>query len=233
MKTLGLIGGMTWQSTVTYYATINDIVQKCRGGMSSAHILLHSVDFSEIEKLQIEGRWKDGGEILGAAAAGLVREGAEVIALCCNTMHVVSDMVEARAGRPLLHIADPLGAAIVAAGLKRVTLLGTPYTMQMPGVLRTRLEKNYGLEILLPNDGDRAITDDLLTAFQRGGAADLPDSEISRGRDLMARLTDEGAQGIILGCTELPLILKQEDSPVPLFDTATLHAEALAAAALA
>lgn len=233
MKTLGLIGGIAWQSTVTYYSLINSEVQRRIGGAHSARILLHSVDFAEIIALQNEGRWQDGGEMLGRAAAGLVQTGAEVLVLCCNTMHVVADAIGAKAGMALLHIADPLGEAILKAGLSRVALLGTLYTMQMPGVLRARLEDRHGLDVLVPDEADASALHTILYEFQKGGAAAFPAAARRRCRDIVARLEDKGAEGIILGCTELPLMLDSSDSSLPLFDTATLHALAAVDAALA
>lgn len=233
MKTIGMIGGIAWQSTVSYYSIINTEIGKRLGGANAARILLHSVNFADIVVIQQEGRWHDGGIMLGEAGAGLVRAGAEVLVLACNTMHVVADEIERRAGLPLLHIADPLGQAIRRAGIKRVALIGTLYTMQMPAILRNRLETKHGLAVLVPEPADTQAVHEMLYAFQAGGPEAFPPEARARFRAILARLVEAGAEGLILGCTELPLMLTAEDCPLPMFDTATLHAVAAAEAALA
>lgn len=230
MKTIGLIGGITWESTVTYYAVINRETQRQLGGVHSARIVMHSVDFQDIVDLQNEGRWDDGAVMLSKAASDLVRCGAEVVLMCCNTMHLVAPEVEQAAGVKLLHIADPLGAAIRAAGLQRVALLGTLFTMRKEGVLIDRLRRVHGLDVITPDDAAADEVHRMIYAFQKDG---LSDATRERCRAIADDLVARGAEGLILGCTELPLMLKTEDSKIPQFDTATLHALAAVKQALA
>ena len=222
MKTIGLIGGMSWESTTTYYSLINREMQKRLGGMHSARILLHSFDFDDIATLQHAGQWAEAQSCLVAAGVGLTRAGADFLVICTNTMHIAARAIEKGADISVLHIADPLGEAICSAGLKRVGLLGTQFTMEKEEVLRGRLTDKYGLSLLAPEgeearEVNRIIYDELV----RGK---FLDSSRARCRSIIAGLVAQGAQGIILGCTELPLLIKPEDSTVPLFDTTTLHA---------
>jgi len=220
VRTLGLIGGMSWESTVSYYREINEGVKQQLGGLHSARLLLFSVDFHEIEQLQHAGEWEKAGEVLAQAASALERAGAEGLVICTNTMHKVAAQVQSAVSIPLLHIADPTAAAIKAAGLTRIGLLGTRFTMEQD-FYRKRLE-SHGLEVLIPGEEDRAVVhaviyDELCLGIVR---------EESRKKYLgiIDRLVGNGAQAIILGCTEISLLIRPTDTRVPLFDTTAIHA---------
>jgi aspartate racemase len=224
MRVLGLIGGMSWESTVPYYRFVNERVRDKAGGLHSARILLLSVDFAEIEALQTSGDWATAGALLADAARTLEQAGAEALVLCTNTMHKVAPDIEAATSIPLLHIADTTAAHILAEGVRRVGLLGTAFTMEQD-FYRQRLA-DRGLEVLVPDAVDRAcvhqvIYDELCLGVVR---------EESRQayRDIMARLVAAGAEAIILGCTEICLLVGPDDTTVPTFDTTRLHAEGAA-----
>lgn len=228
MKTIGLLGGMSWESTLPYYRIINQTVGRELGGLHSAKILLFSVDFHEIEILQHAGDWERAGAILAEAARRLESAGADFLVLCTNTMHKVAPAIMREIGIPLLHIADTTADAIQQAGIGTVGLLGTRFTMEDP-FYRTRLEER-GLRVLLPDAPERAeihrvIYDELC----RGEILDASRAAYER---IMGRLVEEGAEGIILGCTEIGLLVRPERASVPLFDTAEIHARAAALAAL-
>ena len=229
MKTLGLLGGMSWESTVPYYRQINETVKERLGGLHSARLLLYSADFAQIERLQHAGDWDAAGRVLGEAARGLRLAGAALLVICTNTMHKVAEQVEALSGLPLLHIADPTGAAIRAAGLQRIALLGTRFTMEQD-FYRRRLSERHGLEVLVPDADDRervhrVIYDELCLGAIR-------DQSRQAYRAIIAGLVARGAQGVILGCTEIGLLIGPGDVEVPVFDTAALHARAAALAAI-
>lgn len=220
MRTLGLIGGMSWESTVSYYREINEAVKRQLGGLHSARLVLFSVDFHEIEQLQRSGEWEKAGEVLAQAASALERAGAEGLLICANTMHKVAAQVQSAVSIPLLHIADPAAAAIKAAGLTRIGLLGTRFTMEQD-FYRERLE-SHGLKVLIPGEEDRAVVhaviyDELCLGVVR---------EESRKEfvGIIDRLVSSGAQAIVLGCTEISLLVRPTDARVPLFDTTALHA---------
>ncbi|WP_275113412.1 aspartate/glutamate racemase family protein [Rhodanobacter thiooxydans] len=211
---------MSWESTVSYYREINEGVKQQLGGLHSARLLLFSVDFHEIEQLQHAGEWEKAGEVLAQAASALERAGAEGLVICTNTMHKVAAQVQSAVSIPLLHIADPTAAAIKAAGLTRIGLLGTRFTMEQD-FYRKRLE-SHGLEVLIPGEEDRAVVhaviyDELCLGIVR---------EESRKKYLgiIDRLVGNGAQAIILGCTEISLLIRPTDTRVPLFDTTAIHA---------
>lgn len=230
MKTIGLIGGMSWESTITYYRIINEEVQKRLGGVHSARILMHSFDFDDIAALQRSGDWNACDDVLALAGEGLARAGADVLIICTNTMQLCAAEVERRAKVPVLHMADPLGGAIRGAGLQRVGLLGTRFTMQRADVLRGRLKADFDLDVFAPEGADadevhRVIYEELC----RGR---FLASSRARFREIIARLVAAGAQGVVLGCTEIPLLVSQQDSPVPLFDTTSIHALAAVQVAL-
>ncbi len=229
-KVIGMLGGMSWESSAEYYRIVNERVQQRLGGVASARCLLWSFDFAEVEALQHQGRWDEAGALLADAARRLEDAGAELLVLCTNTMHLLTDAIEAAVRVPLVHIADPTAEAIRAAGLERVGLLGTAFTMEQ-SFYRGRLEERHGLEVLVPDAEDRAtvhriIYDELVQGRVEPASRDAY-------RDIMARLVARGAQGIILGCTEIMLLVRPEDATVPLFDTTTLHAEAAVDLALA
>ena len=227
MKTLGLLGGMSWESTVTYYKEINERVAKSLGGLHSAKILLYSVDFAEIEEQQAEGDWAGSAELLGRAAKGLVAAGADAIVICTNTMHKVADEVERAAGVPLLHIADATADALLAAGIRRTALLGTKYTM-LQDFYKSRLLAR-GLDVLIPTPEDveavnRVIYDELCLGLIRESRREFV--------RIIRDLKEKGAEAVVLGCTEIGLLVRQKDSPLPVFDTTILHAEKAAAFAV-
>lgn len=221
MKTLGLIGGMSWESTIPYYRQINEIVKQRLGGLHSARIVLYSVDFHEIERLQHEGRWEAAGAVLADAAAKLERAGADGLALCTNTMHKVAPQIQAAVGIPLLHIADPTAAAIKAAGLSRIGLLGTRFTMEQD-FYRSRLEEGHGLQVLTPEEDDRESVHRII--YDELCLGRVLDTSRKSYLDVIARLQNEGAQAIILGCTEISMLVEPQHVDMPLFDTTLLHA---------
>lgn len=229
MKTLGLIGGMSWESTIPYYRIINEIVRERLGGLHSARLILYSVDFHDIERLQQAGAWDEAGMILADAARALEAAGAEGLALCTNTMHKVAPAIEAAVTIPLLHIADPTVAAVKAAGLHAVGLLGTRFTMEQD-FYRGRLTARHGLTAIIPDPADREIVHRVI--YDELCQGDIRADSRAQYREIMQRLVDAGAEGIILGCTEIALLVGLDDAPVPLFDTTALHARAAAAWAL-
>lgn len=228
MKTIGLVGGMSWESTTHYYAHINRLAQERRGGLHSAPILLYSFDFGELVALQRKGDWPEIGRRIGAAAAKLESAGAQLILVCANTMHIVADAIAAHIKVPMIHIVDPCAREISAAGLSKVGLLGTAYTMEHPFFL-DRL-KTFGITAIVPEKEDRALCHRIIFEdLVRGVVREEARAEYRR---VIASLVGQGAQGIILGCTELTMIVKDGDSPVPTFDTAELHTQAAVEAAL-
>ncbi len=226
-----MIGGMSWESSAIYYRLINQDIQRRLGGMHSAKTLLYSFDFQEIADLQDTNRWDEATRRMNGVGAALAKGGADFLIICCNTMHRRADAVEKAAGIPLLHIADPLGAAIVAQGIKRVGLLGSRHTMDQDSIVKGRLRSKFGLDVLVPEGEDHAEVDRMVyRELVRGQFLENSRRNCSQ---IIARLVARGAQATILGCTELPLLVKQEDSPAPLFDTTTLHASAAVDLALA
>ncbi len=221
MNTIGLIGGMSWESTIPYYRIINEAVKERLGGLHSAKLVLHSVDFHEIEALQQAGDWDGAGRAMAAAAVSVAAAGADFMVLCTNTMHRVAPAMEQAAGIPLLHIADPTAAAIRSRGLARVGLLGTRFTMEQD-FYRGRLQDRHGLEVLVPPPGGRATVHRVI--YEELCLGQVLDASRAEFRRILADLAGAGAQGIILGCTEISLLVGQADSPVPLFDTTRIHA---------
>jgi aspartate racemase len=228
MKTIGLIGGMSWASTVPYYRVINQTVAERLGGLHSAQLLLYSVDFEPIEKLQRDDRWEDAAAILADAARRLERAGADFIVVCTNTMHRVAPQVESAVTIPLLHIADATADRILEARIDTIGLLGTRFTMEQE-FYRGRLEKR-GLRVITPGREDREVVHRVIYDELCLGRTE----EASRGEYLRiaASLADRGAEGVILGCTEIGMLLRDGDLAVPFFDTARIHAEAAALRAL-
>lgn len=221
MKVIGLIGGMSWESTAEYYRIINESVKERLGGLHSACILLYSVDFHQVEVLQQEGRWQEATELLLDAARRVQRGGADFALICTNTMHKVADEIEAAISIPLLHISDATASEIGRRDLTRVALLGTKYTME-DDFYKGRLVGRHGLQVLIPPEKERdavhrVIYDELCV----GNIAAASRAELV---GIIHGLGKRGAEGVILGCTELPLLIKQEDSPLPLFDTTAIHA---------
>jgi aspartate racemase len=229
LKVIGLIGGMSWESTVPYYRQINEVVKERLGGLHSAKVILYSVDFHDIERLQHSGNWDAAGELLATAARSLESAGAEVLVLCTNTMHKVASAIEAAVRIPLFHIADPTAAEIKQAGFSTVGLLGTRFTMEQD-FYRDRLSKRHGLRVLIPKREDRDIVHRVIYEELCLGKV-VPDSR-AEYRRVMAELIAQGAEAIILGCTEISLLVGQQDSKVPLFDTTAIHARRAAEWAL-
>lgn len=230
MKTIGLIGGLSWESSAEYYRIINQTAQGTLGGVHSARSLMYSFDFGEIEALQYAGRWDEAEAMMKDAARRLERGGADILVICSNTMHRIADAIERNIAIPLLHIADPTAEAIAARGFRRVGLLGTTFTMEQE-FYRGRLERRFGLDVLIPDAPDRrAVHEIIYGELVRGEVR-----EASRRRyvAVIDALAVRGAEAVILGCTEIMLLIKPTDSPLPVFDTTTLHAEAAARWAIA
>jgi len=220
---IGLIGGMSWESSAQYYRLINEAVRERLGGVASARTLMWSFDFAEIERLQHAGRWPELSRRLADAARALEAGGADFLVLCTNTMHREAEAIEAAVRIPLLHIADPTGEAIKAAGLSTVGLLGTAFTMEH-AFYRGRLEARHGLTVLTPEVDDRAAVHRII--YEELVAGRVLDASREVYRAVIERLVARGAEAIILGCTEIMLLIGQADSSVPVFDTTTLHAMA-------
>lgn len=229
MKIVGLLGGMSWESTVPYYRILNQTVGRRLGGLHSAKILLYSVDFQEIETLQHAGDWARAGEILADAGRRLAEAGADFLVLCTNTMHKVAPEIERAAGIPLLHIADATAEAVRRAGVGTVGLLGTRFTMEQE-FYRGRLEEN-GLRVLVPDAEDRETVHRVI--YDELCRGEIRDASRSAFEAILRRLVAAGAEGVVLGCTEIGLLVGPESSPVPLFDTTEIHALTAASRALA
>jgi len=212
---------MSWESSSHYYRIINQEIRRRLGGVHSAHSLMYSVDFGEIEHLQHTGDWDRLGQILIGCASDLERGGADFFLICTNTMHKVADRVAGSVGIPLLHIADPTARNIVSAGFKRVGLLGTAFTMEQD-FYKGRLSERFGLDILVPDEADRAVVHRVI--YQELVAGKIELASRNAYKEIIARLVVRGAQAIILGCTEIMMLVTEADSPVPLFDTTNIHA---------
>ena len=221
LKTIGLIGGMSWESTVTYYKIINETVKEKLGGLHSAKCILYSVDFHEIEECQANGNWKKSGEILGEAANNLEKAGADFIVICTNTMHKVINQIKEKISIPILHIAEMTAEKILEKGLKNIALLGTKYTMEQDFYKSKLIEKE--INVIIPDKNDikiinKVIYDELCLGI-------INSNSKKKFLEIVDKLRSKGAEGIILGCTEIGLLIKNEDTDVPLFDTAVIHAE--------
>jgi len=229
MKTIGLIGGMSWESTVPYYQAVNRTVAERLGGLHSAQVLLYSVDFAQVEALQHAGQWDEAGALLAEVAARLQGAGADLLVLCTNTMHKVAPAIEARVRIPLLHIADPTARAIRRAGHTRVGLLGTRFTMEQD-FYKARLADLHGLTVLVPPPESRETVHRII--YEELCLGVIKDESRCAYQRIAADLLAAGAQCVILGCTEIGLLLKEGDVDAPLFDTTALHARAAALTAL-
>lgn len=227
-KMIGMLGGMSWESSAEYYRLANELVRERLGGFHSARLVLASVDFATIEQLQVEDRWEEAGQLLAEVAMGLEAAGAEVLLLCTNTMHRVADQVQAAVSVPLLHIVDITALAVRAAGLSVVGLLGTAYTMDQD-FYRDRMARN-GVRLIVPAADDRAEVHRVI--FEELVLGVVRDESRRTYRDIIMRLVDEGAEGVVLGCTEIELLITATDSPVPVFPTTRLHVEAALAVSL-
>ena len=221
LKTIGLIGGMSWESTVTYYKIINETVKEKLGGLHSAKCILYSIDFQEIEECQANGNWEKSGEILGEAANNLEKAGADFIVICTNTMHKVINQIKEKISIPILHIAEMTAEKILEKGLKNIALLGTKYTMEQDFYKSKLIEKE--INVIIPDKNDieiinKVIYDELCLGI-------INSNSKKKFLEIVDKLRSKGAEGIILGCTEIGLLIKNEDTDVPLFDTAVIHAE--------
>jgi len=221
MRTIGLMGGMSWESSAEYYRIINQEVRRRLGGAHSAKSLMLSVDFAEVERLQHDGQWDRLAVMMCDAARALERGGADFVVVCTNTMHRMADEVAAAVAIPLLHIADPTAQAIAQAGFGTVGLLGTAFTMEQ-AFYRGRLAELHGLQVLTPDAADRQVVQEIIYRELVSGLIQPQSRELYR--HVMERLVERGAEAIILGCTEIGLLISQEDSSVPLFDTTKVHA---------
>ncbi|WP_208588880.1 aspartate/glutamate racemase family protein [Gracilibacillus suaedae] len=221
MKTIGLIGGMSWESSVEYYRIINEEVKYRLGGLHSAKCLLYSVDFDKIERYQSEGNWEKSGNYLAEVAASLEKAGAELIVLCTNTMHKVIGYIEEKIDIPILHIGDATATKIKESMIKRVGLLGTKYTMEQD-FYKSKIEAN-GLDVIVPKETERDQVNKVI--FEELCLGIINNTSREYYLEVIRNLIDDGAEGIILGCTEIGLLIKPEDAEVPLFDTAIIHAK--------
>lgn len=229
MKTIGLIGGMSWESSASYYRLVNETVKQRLGGLHSAKLVLYSLDFAVVEAMQRSGDWAAAGELLGEAARALQAAGADFLVLCTNTMHKLAPAIEAAVDIPLVHIADPTALAIQKAGLRTVGLIGTRFTME-EAFYKDRLVEHHGLRVLVPSPEDRAVVHRII--YEELCLGEIRDSSRADYRRIMAALVSAGAQGLIFGCTEIGLLVAQADASVPVFDTTLIHATDAAERAL-
>lgn len=230
MKTIGLIGGMSWESTADYYREINQGVKESLGGLHSAQLVLHSVDFDPIEKLQHAGDWAGAAAILAQAAQSMNAAGADFLLLCTNTMHKVATEVEDAAGIPLLHIADATAEELLRDGIETVGLLGTRYTMEQD-FYKGRLQEKFGLKVLVPSQADRDVVHDVV--YEELCLGRILDASRAKYLRIIDALAQQGAQAVILGCTEIGLLVKQADTTIRLYDTTRIHAQKAVERALA
>ena len=228
MKTIGMIGGMSWESTVTYYQVVNEAVKRRLGGLHSAKILLYSVDFDEIERCQAAGEWEKSARILGDAAEALERAGADFIVICTNTMHKVAPQIARRITIPILHIAEATAEALKAANIRRVGLLGTKYTMTQDFYKDVLVRA--GIEVLIPEGGDIEAVNSVI--YDELCLGNIREESRRRFTGIIDQLKERGAEGVILGCTEIGLLIRQADSALPVFDTTLIHAEQAALRAI-
>lgn len=220
MKTIGLIGGMSWESTVTYYKIINETVKERLGGFHSGKILLYSVDFAEIEECQAKGEWEKSAEILSEAAENLEKAGADFIVICTNTMHKVAGKIQENIKIPVIHIADATAHKLKQDGILKTALLGTKYTMTQD-FYKEKLREN-GIEVLVPEEKDIEIVNHVI--YEELCLGKILDSSRKEYIRIIDGLKEKGAQGVILGCTEIGLLISQKDSPLPVYDTTEIHA---------
>ncbi|MFJ4223553.1 aspartate/glutamate racemase family protein [Microbacterium sp. NPDC089695] len=229
MKTIGVLGGMSWESSLEWYRLANERVHEKLGGYHSARIMLDSVDFAEVEAMQARGDWDAAGTLLAARARALEAAGAELLVLCTNTMHLVADRIEDAVGIPFLHIADVAAQAVSAAGLTKVGLLGTAFTMEQP-FYRERLA-THGIDAVVPDAADRALVHEVI--YDELVHGKIREESRQRYAEVIGRLVEQGAEGVILGCTEIELLVSAADSPVAVFPTTALHVEVAVDRALA
>ena len=222
MKTIGLIGGMSWESTQLYYQQINEGIKQQLGGLHSAKIVLYSVDFAEVEHFQSHGQWDLAGDHLANAGASLKAAGADFLVLCTNTMHKVAPQIEEKSKLPFLHIADATGEKITQSGIKTIGLLGTAFTMEQ-AFYKDRLTDKFNLRVITPNEADRKIVHDII--YHELCLGIISDTSRTEYQRIMKTLVEHGAEGVILGCTEITLLVNAGDTSVPVFDTTAIHAQ--------
>lgn len=222
MKTIGLIGGMSWESTLSYYKAINQGIKKQLGGLHSAKLVLFSVDFDEIEKLQHQGKWQETADILSNAAVSIEKAGADFFLICTNTMHKVAEQVQSSVSIPLLHIADATALELLTQNISKVGLLGTAFTMEQD-FYKSRLTDKFGIDVLVPNTEQRAQVHQII--YQELCQGKIKPESKAIYLDIVDELYKQGCEGVILGCTEIALLIQQQDTNVPLYDTTQIHAE--------
>ncbi|MEZ9287524.1 aspartate/glutamate racemase family protein [Vibrio lentus] len=223
MKTIGLLGGMSWESTVSYYKSINEGVKATLGGLNSAKVCMYSVNFDEIEKLQHQGRWEETADILSDAALSVEKGGADFILICTNTMHKVVPEIEEKITIPILHIADTTAQKLLEQGVKKVGLLGTAFTMEQD-FYKGRLTNKFGIDVVVPDESDRKQVHNII--YQELCRGEVREESRAVYRQIIEKLSQQGAEAVILGCTEIALLIQQQHTDVPLFDTTAIHAEA-------
>ncbi len=223
MKTIGLLGGMSWESTMSYYKSINEGVKDALGGLNSAKVCMYSVNFDEIEKLQHQGRWAETADILSDAALSVEKGGADFILICTNTMHKVVPEIEEKITIPILHIADTTAQKLLEQGVKKVGLLGTAFTMEQD-FYKGRLINKFGIDVVIPDESDRKQVHNII--YQELCRGEIKEESRSVYRHIIEKLSQQGAEAVILGCTEIALLIQQQHTHVPLFDTTAIHAEA-------
>lgn len=221
MKTIGLIGGMSWESTLSYYKAINEGVKEQLGGLNSAKICMYSVNFDEIEKLQHQGNWDETAKILTDAAISVEKGGADFILICTNTMHKVASKIEQEISVPILHIADATAQKLLEDGVKKVGLLGTSFTMEQ-SFYKGRLTEKFGIDVVVPEQADRKTVHTII--YQELCRGEIKDASRVRYIEIIDRLKQQGAEAVILGCTEIALLVQQQHTSVPLYDTTAIHA---------
>ncbi len=223
MKTIGLLGGMSWESTMSYYKSINEGVKAALGGLNSAKVCMYSVNFDEIEKLQHQGRWAETADILSDAALSVEKGGADFILICTNTMHKVVPEIEEKITIPILHIADTTAQKLLEQGVKKVGLLGTAFTMEQD-FYKERLSNQFGIDVVIPDESDRKQVHNII--YQELCRGEVKEESRDVYRQIIEKLSQQGAEAVILGCTEIALLIQQQHTDVPLFDTTAIHAEA-------
>ena len=222
MKTIGLIGGMSWESTKVYYELINKKVQQLRGGFHSAKIILYSVDFAEIEKLQHEEKWPELCQLMSDAAQKLEKAGAEMVLLCTNTMHLCSDSITQNISVPFLHIAESAGQKIASQKIRKIGLLGTRFTMEKD-FYKTVLNQQFGVEVIIPKEAERERVHQII--YEELVHGKIRNESREKMKSIIQHLQKKGAEGVILGCTEIPLLISEKDADIPVFDTTKIHAQ--------
>ncbi|UPR53890.1 aspartate/glutamate racemase family protein [Vibrio cyclitrophicus] len=223
MKTIGLLGGMSWESTMSYYKSINEGVKAALGGLNSAKVCMYSVNFDEIGKLQHQGRWAETADILSDAALSVEKGGADFILICTNTMHKVVPEIEEKITIPILHIADTTAQKLLEQGVKKVGLLGTAFTMEQD-FYKGRLSNQFGIDVVIPDESDRKQVHNII--YQELCRGEVKEESRDVYRQIIEKLSQQGAEAVILGCTEIALLIQQQHTDVPLFDTTAIHAEA-------